>query len=412
MTPSPVYPAAYTLPAASTARSLAPPWKRSTCGVWAVAVAGPATTAPTAMAMTAARMAATPVCRGLPSGHTETGRAGFGPGGAGRRSGDGRDRHLIELDRGAALAGARAHGVERLVAAAHRLLGLEQRDAEALPGLAVDEHEHLRALETGRRLARLDLPADEADRIVDLGGVALERRYARVHVASLLSARTGDAAYADAVPAADAQRWTTPVRSRAATHGEQLRLGARGRERRDPCPRAVADGDRPAGLDGVGPAAAGAGRGKAGRRRARRRRRHLAAPGVDDVVRAEAAVQRMQLTEPGVEREPPVGPGAPGVGQEDAQRGALLRVERMHERAGRAAAIERVDRRAGGIHRARDRHALHEQPECRLLDDDLGSQLAALDVIGSHAIVAVVADLAQVQRRAVGRHRVELVAAA
>src|SRR5436305_47856 len=99
-----------------------------------------------------------------------------------RVSADCLDRHFEELDPGAALIGARAHGVERLVAAAHRILVLEKSYAEALAALAVDEHEHLRALEPRRRLAGCDLLTDHSDRIVDPARIALKRRYTRVHV--------------------------------------------------------------------------------------------------------------------------------------------------------------------------------------------------------------------------------------
>src|SRR5690242_441106 len=99
-------------------------------------------------------------------------------------------RHLVELDRGPSLARPRAHGVERIVAATHRLLTVEERDAEALPRLAVDEHEHLRALQTLRHLVRCHLAADHADRVVDVGGIAFEHRYACVHVASFVNRAT------------------------------------------------------------------------------------------------------------------------------------------------------------------------------------------------------------------------------
>src|SRR6266511_3286220 len=59
------------------------------------------------------------------------------------------DRHLVELDRPALAARSWAHRVQRFVAALHRILTLEQGDADALAGLTVDEHQHLRALESG-----------------------------------------------------------------------------------------------------------------------------------------------------------------------------------------------------------------------------------------------------------------------
>src|SRR4051794_10213080 len=65
------------------------------------------------------------------------------------------------------------------------------------PALAVDEHQHLRALEPGRCVAGLDLGPNHVDGVVHVGGVAFERRYARVHVASSCRARQRPA-YADA----------------------------------------------------------------------------------------------------------------------------------------------------------------------------------------------------------------------
>jgi hypothetical protein len=96
-------------------------------------------------------------------------------------SANGLDRHLEELDGRAPLGFARAHRVERLVPAAHGLLGLEERDAESPAALAVHEHQHLRALETLGRLVGVDLVTDHGDRSVDVGGVALEGCYAREH---------------------------------------------------------------------------------------------------------------------------------------------------------------------------------------------------------------------------------------
>src|SRR3954468_14350178 len=86
---------------------------------------------------------------------------------AGGASADGLYRYLVELDRRPALGRAGIHGVERLVAAAHRFLALEERDAEALTALAVDEHQHLGALEAGRCLAALALGPNRADRVVN-----------------------------------------------------------------------------------------------------------------------------------------------------------------------------------------------------------------------------------------------------
>ena len=90
------------------------------------------------------------------------------------------------------------HGIKRRVAATHRFLAVEERDTEAPSRLAVDEHEHFRAVETLRRFARLDLGTNHADRVVDLGGIALECRYACVHVASFVNRSA--AAYAAARP--------------------------------------------------------------------------------------------------------------------------------------------------------------------------------------------------------------------
>src|ERR687888_92449 len=100
-------------------------------------------------------------------------------------SGDGLDRDLEELDGRAPLRRARVHRVQRLVPAAHRLLRVEERDADALAGLAVHEHQHLGALEAGRRRAGFDLAANHADGVVDLARVALECGYACVHIPSL-----------------------------------------------------------------------------------------------------------------------------------------------------------------------------------------------------------------------------------
>src|SRR5919197_2530842 len=109
------------------------------------------------------------------------------------------NRHFEELDRRATLARAGDHGVECLVAAAHRFLALKERDAEALPILTVDEHQHLRALEAGGRVPGFDLGTNHLDRLVDAGGVALECRNACVHVASLIGVGRGPA-YADSSP--------------------------------------------------------------------------------------------------------------------------------------------------------------------------------------------------------------------
>src|SRR2546423_797917 len=55
-------------------------------------------------------------------------------------SANGLNWHFVELDRRAPFARTGAHSVERLVPAAHRLLAFEERDAEALTALAVDQH--------------------------------------------------------------------------------------------------------------------------------------------------------------------------------------------------------------------------------------------------------------------------------
>src|SRR3954468_7486167 len=137
---------------------------------------------------------------------------------AGGASADGLYRYLVELDRRPALGRAGIHGVERLVAAAHRFLALEERDAEALTALAVDEHQHLRAFEAGRCVAGLDLGPNRADRVVDVGGIALECRYACVHVASSCRPGRGE-----------------PTRTGAQGRGMRagLRLGACGGGRTD-----------------------------------------------------------------------------------------------------------------------------------------------------------------------------------
>src|SRR5687768_5040049 len=98
----------------------------------------------------------------------------------------GLNRYFVELDRGAPLACAGVHRVERLVAAPHVLLALEQRDAKSLAGLPVDEHEHLRPLEPLWGLLGVHLGPNELDRLVDPGRVALEGRYPCVHVPSSL----------------------------------------------------------------------------------------------------------------------------------------------------------------------------------------------------------------------------------
>ena len=74
-------------------------------------------------------------------------------------SANGVNGHFVELNRRAPFARTGAHGVKRLVPAAHRFLALEERDAEALTALAVDEHQHPRALQSRRRVAEFDLAA-------------------------------------------------------------------------------------------------------------------------------------------------------------------------------------------------------------------------------------------------------------
>src|SRR5215213_6741705 len=106
-------------------------------------------------------------------------------------SGDRLNGNVEELDRRTALRSAGTHRVEYLVAAAHGLLALEQRHAEPLAGLAIHEHQHLRALEPFRGLLGLDRRTDHLDRLVDVGRIALERRYARVHQLSLISHQDG-----------------------------------------------------------------------------------------------------------------------------------------------------------------------------------------------------------------------------
>src|SRR3954449_7317479 len=96
------------------------------------------------------------------------------------RSVDGMYRHLEELDRRATLARARAHRVQSLVSPPHRFLALEERHAEALARLAVDEHQHPRSLEAGRRVTG-HLAPHHLDRFVNPGGIALECRNAREH---------------------------------------------------------------------------------------------------------------------------------------------------------------------------------------------------------------------------------------
>src|SRR5919112_2969957 len=108
-----------------------------------------------------------------------------------RSSGDRLNGNVEELDRRTALRSAGIHRIERLVAATHGLLALEQRHAEPLAGLAIDEHQHLRALEPLRCLLGLDRRTDHLDRLVDVGRIALERRYARVHRLPLVSHQDG-----------------------------------------------------------------------------------------------------------------------------------------------------------------------------------------------------------------------------
>ena len=62
------------------------------------------------------------------------------------------NRHLVELDRRAPLGATGIHRVERLVAPPHRFLALEERHTQALARFTVDEHQHLGALEPGRRV--------------------------------------------------------------------------------------------------------------------------------------------------------------------------------------------------------------------------------------------------------------------
>src|SRR5205807_3622373 len=94
------------------------------------------------------------------------------------------DRHLEELDRHTAFASTRAHGVQSLVPAVHRLLVLEERDAKTLSALTVDQHQHLCALQTRWGVAGLHFIANHPDRVVDPSRVALKRRYSRVHAFS------------------------------------------------------------------------------------------------------------------------------------------------------------------------------------------------------------------------------------
>src|SRR5947199_5410628 len=91
-------------------------------------------------------------------------------GSAARRlpSADRLDRHLEELDGGAPLPGTRVHGVQRLVAAAHRFLALEEGDANALAVVPIDEHQHLGTLQALRGVPGFDLPAHHGDRVVDV----------------------------------------------------------------------------------------------------------------------------------------------------------------------------------------------------------------------------------------------------
>src|SRR5207244_13206864 len=100
-----------------------------------------------------------------------------------------RTRHLVDHVGRALLARAGIHCVERLVAAAHRLLAVEERDTDSLTALAVDKHQHLGALEPRRWAAGIELGANHADRLIDVGGIALECRYACVHVSSFESRR-------------------------------------------------------------------------------------------------------------------------------------------------------------------------------------------------------------------------------
>ena len=65
-----------------------------------------------------------------------------------------------------------------------RLFALKESDTEALARLTIYQHEHLRPIEAGWRLARFDLGTNHFDRVVDIGGVAFEGRHACVHVSS------------------------------------------------------------------------------------------------------------------------------------------------------------------------------------------------------------------------------------
>src|SRR5262249_15379484 len=105
------------------------------------------------------------------------------------------DRYLVELDSGALFTRAGIDGVEGLVSAAHRLLILEQGDAEAFAGFAVDEHEHLCPFQPRRWVATFDLATDAADRLIDIRGIALERCDTCVHVFSSRSAAIGESTW-------------------------------------------------------------------------------------------------------------------------------------------------------------------------------------------------------------------------
>jgi hypothetical protein len=130
-------------------------------------------------------------------------------------------RNLEEFDRRSAFGSPRIHRVERLVAAAHSVLALEERESNAFASLPIDEHEHFRALQPGRGISRLDLGSNHFDCVVDLGRVALERRHACVHVSSQLGRWTSEfyAARAQYTRASRLPRSPARARAEAARNG-------------------------------------------------------------------------------------------------------------------------------------------------------------------------------------------------
>jgi hypothetical protein len=94
------------------------------------------------------------------------------------------DRYLVELDSGASATCAEIHRVE--ASSPRRIASSSSNNVtpRPLPALAVDEHEHLCALQPWRCVAALDLAAHAADRLIDIRWIALEGCDSCVHVYS------------------------------------------------------------------------------------------------------------------------------------------------------------------------------------------------------------------------------------